>query len=609
MARQHRDKYLLCTQLPSSAFATKQSTAPQVPGSNYLCNSKKLSCDTFIVYRAQEGYQNLSSISSLFDTDESLLRHYNPMAKNDSLTLQLGREIIVPVTCSCLKGFSQALYLYNVSQPDSLHTIACELFEGLVKAKSLIVHNPDFEENSPYNDLIQVPVRCACPETSETEKGIKFLVTYPLREQDHTGRIARKFEVPERMIWDANRLDPYTTIIPQTTILIPTMGVPVLNLDVSTLPGTPPPRSRPAIEIMPVTNSKNRNFSVYLGGVVVAGIVVMAITCGVLIITRKRRQRRNFKPLFIINSPLENFPPDFIDGMYKLKHSLISFSLEEMRIATENFRQACEIGTAVYRGKICGSYMAIEQMNSKEEAHHVIGILTKVNHLNIVKLEGCCYENTPYLVFEFAENGSLRDCLSNSKLSRQFTWTKRLQIAFDVAEGLHYIHHCTKPIYVHRNINSKLVLITKDWRAKISGFKSAKPLICNEEKVETNWNEAGIVGTNGYLAPEYLTYGQASTKVDVYAFGVVLLELLSAKEAIAEGIFVKNSLGFLADCGLEDSSECLEKFKGFMDPVLEGDYPFGDAVCLAVLAKGCVVEDPLHRPTMNDVLKALSSIL
>ena len=162
--------------------------------------------------------------------------------------------------------------------------------------------------------------------------------------------------------------------------------------------------------------------------------------------------------------------------------------------------------------------MAIEQMNTKEAARHVIYILTKISHLNIVKLKGCCYGTNPYLVFEFAEYGSLRDCLSNATVARQLTWAKRTQIAFDLAVGLHYIHYCTKPSFIHQNIHSRNVLITTDWRAKITGFRLAKPVISSEEIGEISWNESIIVGRRGYLAPEYLTYGLASLKVDVFAF-------------------------------------------------------------------------------------------
>ncbi|KAF6155018.1 hypothetical protein GIB67_035765 [Kingdonia uniflora] len=149
-----------------------------------------------------------------------------------------------------------------------------------------------------------------------------------------------------------------------------------------------------------------------------------------------------------------------------------------------------------------------------------------------------------------------------------------------------------------------------DWRAKISGFKLVKPFTCTEEEVEKNsWHESVIVGRNGYLAPEYLYHGLGSPKVDIHAFGVVLFELMSAKEEVMEGCMLKECVGFLADGGIEGSSGCLEKLKGLMDPSLDRDYPLGDALCLALLAKGCVKEDPQHRLNMNDVLKALSRIV
>ncbi|KAE8736287.1 Cytochrome P450 [Hibiscus syriacus] len=213
-------------------------------------------------------------------------------------------------------------------------------------------------------------------------------------------------------------------------------------------------------------------------------------------------------------------------------------------------------------------------MNTDETARRVVYILTKINHLNIVKIEGCCYGADPYLVFEFAEYGSLRDCLSNACVARQLTWEKRTTIAFDIAVALHCIHYCTKPCYIHGNINRKNVLITKDWRAKITGFTSAKPLIRREED------------------------GEMSFDVDVFGFGVVLIELLSGKQ----GAVLKEFVNIFADNGIEEGSRYLEKLEQFMDP----NYPLADALCLAFLAKACVESDPHRRPTMDNVIKALS---
>ncbi|KAK3006067.1 hypothetical protein RJ639_016299 [Escallonia herrerae] len=591
---------------------TNCTSGPQLPGSNYLCNSER-SCETFIVYRVQESNRTLSYVASLFSTNLTQLQSQNKIMGSDSNDLPTGREIIVPIECSCPDRYSQAVFEYNTSYlQNSLSTIACQVFEGLVKAQTLSEKNPDKGANMSGNSLIQVPIRCACPSTTEKAKGITHLVTYPILEHDQVALIALKFGVPEQMILDANELDPFfNTIFPQTTLLIPTKAAPILNLSVNSPPPNPGPREViPVREIVSGTKSSTRNFLIITVGIIFAMVSLLVIACGTFVVIRRKYHRGSFRPLSSKRFLMSPFTPDFLDGMSKLKHSLICFSLEELRIATEDFSSSSVIGKAVYRGRIGGSVFAIEQMDSVEAGHHVVDILTRINHLNVVKLEGCCYETScPYLVFEFAEKGSLRDCLSNAKISKQFSWKKRMQIAFDLAVGLHYIHYCTKPTYVHRNINSRNVLITIDWRAKISGFRLARPVICIEEKEDENWNESVVVGKKEYLAPEYLNYGQASTKVDVYAFGVVLLELLSAKEVITEENLLKDSVRFLADGAFEESSGCLEKLKGFMDPVLEGDYPLGDAMCLALLARGCVEEELLHRPNMNDVLKTLSRIL
>ncbi|KAL5817321.1 hypothetical protein ACOSQ3_025699 [Xanthoceras sorbifolium] len=498
------------------------------------------------------------------------------MTEADSSNITTGQEIIIPITCSCLDRFSQAIVMYNFSSSDSFAAVACGVFEGLVKALSLVEENPGFEGDDPDALMIKVPIRCACPNENDRSNGVKFLVTYPVIENDTNDLIARKFGVPEKKIWEANRLESLPTIFPQTTLLIPMNDTPVVNRDIE-------PRSED-----PTLSPRGR-----------------------------KNHLRRFQPLSA-RSPLSanlspslspNLSPAFLDGMSKLKHSLINFSLEELRIATEDFNETSAISTAMYRGRIGGSYVAIKKINSEDAARRIIDILTKFNHLNVVRLKGCCYQRRPYLVFEFAENGSLRDCLSNTTMSRQFTWEKRMQIAFDLAVAIHYIHYCTKPAYVHQNINSRNVLIAMDWRAKISGFGLAKPVICKEENKRMNWNESVVVGSKGYLVPEYLTDGLASLKVDVFAYGIVLLELLSGREVTMEGKLLKDFVNFLVDCGLEGSSGCLDKLNKFWDPALEGDCPLGDAICLTLLAKACTEEDHFHRPTMNDVIKAISRMV
>ncbi|CAI9753976.1 unnamed protein product [Fraxinus pennsylvanica] len=570
---------------------SKCTSEIQYPGSNYLCNAHKSSCQSFIVYRAQKHYQTLSSISSLFNTNTSHLISYNNMSQTDPNNIQHGQEIFVPVNCSCPDRFSEAFFLYNASIGVSLSAIACEVFEGLVKAQSLIEENREFQGGMQNFSLIRVPVKCACVDTSDARNGTNFLVTYPIIGNDTLDIIANKFGVPQEMISGANGLGNFDAIFPLTTLLIPTKDVPILNYDVMSSPPDPNPSSRPRPEV-PLNNNissaKLKNLKAILGVVIFGTVLLIFIVSGILIFAQQKFDRCRFNASSSQTSKFSDLSPDFLNYMSKFKLTLTCYKMEELRDATKDFDESLAIGSAVYKGRTGDIDVAIEQINSAEEANHVISILTKINHINVVKLEGCCFESSQYLVYEFVNNGSLRDCLSNLTMAKLLTWDKRIQIAFDIAVGLHYMHYCTRPNYVHHNINSKSILITENWRAKISGFRRTRSRSCIEETRGTR---------------------KIDTTIDVYAFGLILLEVLSGKQITANGRSFKDFLEILGCKELQESSKSLEKLKTFMDPVMEKDYSLEGAVFLACLAKACLQEDPFERPSMNDVLKALSIIL
>ncbi|KAM7275465.1 hypothetical protein ACFE04_017331 [Oxalis oulophora] len=586
----------LCQQVYDKGNCTTWS---QELGASYICNSNNDTCETFIVYRAQVNYNSLYSISSLFNLSVKHLLYFNTINESDSNSLASGREVIIPITCSCLDGFSNAVFRYNSSNDsNSFAELSCGIYEGLAKTQSLA------EVTSGLESIINVPVRCACPNDNQKINGVKFLSTYPIMSKDNTQIMAQKFGISAEMIWNANKLQPFDTIFPLTTLLIPTMSIPTVKFEFGGSPNIP----REAIPVRITTSSVKLDLYVILGVSVLAIASLISGFC-ICVNIRRKYHPRSFRHLSAISSKGSfGFSPDFLEGVSKLKRSLKIFSQEELEMATENFNQALVIGTAVYLGSIDTSFVAIERMHSDEAARHIINILTRINHLNVVKLKGCSYESAmSYIVYEFAEKGSLRDCLSNSKL---LTWKRRMQIAGDVAEALHYIHYSTKPAYVHLNINSRNVLVMGDWRGKITGFRLAKSIICNEKIDNMNWKEPVIVGRKEYFAPEYIAHRQASTKTDVYAFGVVLIEILSGKDVLENAKLLKDSVNCLVDMLIEDSRECLDKkMKEFMDPMLEGKYMLSEAVSMTILAKACIEKDPSKRPTMNDVLKTLSRIV
>lgn len=276
------------------------------------------------------------------------------MAEDDSnWSLPLGQDIIIPITCHCLGGFSKFIFMYNMSKQDSFASVACKVFAGLVKVQSLIEENADFDGHDvPVGSLINVPIRCACPGSPQTRNGVKYLVTHPILEKDIIEGIASKFGLPEKDIRDANNLRQYEAIFPLTTLLVPAKDVPEVRWRNGSLPGSSPaPRAViPLEKVVPGTKSTKLNLHVFLGVGVSAAVVMMMVACGFLICIRCHPRR--FQPLTPRSSVSSNVSPDFLDGMSKLKQSLINFSLEELRTATEDFNEASKIGVEVYRGRI-----------------------------------------------------------------------------------------------------------------------------------------------------------------------------------------------------------------------------------------------------------------
>ncbi|CAI9283151.1 unnamed protein product [Lactuca saligna] len=129
------------------------------------------------------------------------------------------------------------------------------------------------------------------------------------------------------------------------------------------------------------------------------------------------------------------------------------------------------------------------------------------------------------------ENGSLNKWLQDLNCQESQTWNNRIRIGLDVDKGLQYLHNFANPAYVHKDINSSNILLTKDLRAKISKFGLAKS---TEKGENVNSSIKCRFESKGYLAPEYLEAGFVTTKTDVYAFGVVLLELITGKKVVYE---------------------------------------------------------------------------
>jgi hypothetical protein len=205
---------------------------------------------------------------------------------------------------------------------------------------------------------------------------------------------------------------------------------------------------------------------------------------------------------------------------------LTVYEYDELETAIAGFVAEQRIGgLSVYYAVINDDEAVVKRVAGGVGAE--VAVLGRVNHSCLVRLCGLCVHrgNTHHLVFEFAGNGALSDWLHSGR--RVLGWKNRVLVAFDMADRLNYLHNYTNPPYVHKNLKSSNVPLDTRLRAKVFNFGLARAVATGGGAQMTH----NVVGTEGYLALEYLEDGLIGLHLDVFAFGLVVLELLSGKEA------------------------------------------------------------------------------
>ncbi|KAK1439656.1 hypothetical protein QVD17_05476 [Tagetes erecta] len=283
------------------------------------------------------------------------------------------------------------------------------------------------------------------------------------------------------------------------------------------------------------------------------------------------------------------------------------FSLRQIKTATHNFDPANKIGEGgfgpVYKGVLPdGSEIAVKQLSARSKQGNrefvtEIGMISALQHPNLVKLYGCCIEGKELLlIYEYLINNSLARALfgrDDQKLN--LDWATRKKICMGIARGLAYLHEESRLKIVHRDIKATNVLLDKDLNAKISDFGLAK---LDEE--ENTHISTRIAGTIGYMAPEYAMRGYLTDKADVYSFGVVALEIVSGKSNT--NYRPREEFVYLLDWAyvLQEQGNLLE----LVDPSL-GKYSKEEAMRMLNLALLCTNPSPTLRPPMSSVVKML----
>lgn len=285
--------------------------------------------------------------------------------------------------------------------------------------------------------------------------------------------------------------------------------------------------------------------------------------------------------------------------------TLIEYSI--LQSATNNFSSDNIIGQGgfgcVYKGRFDDdAFSAVKRLDegckqAEHEFQNEVDLMSRIRHPNLVSLLGfCTHGKTRLLVYELMQNGSLEDHLHGPSRGSALTWYLRMKIALDSARGLEHLHEQCHPSVIHRDFKSSNILLDASFNAKLSDFGLAITAArCSGNSVE-------LLGTLGYVAPEYLLEGKLTEKSDVYAFGIVLLELITGRKPIDKSQPTEcQSLVSWAMPQIRNRA----KLPSIVDPMMKDTVNLKHLYQVAAIATLCVQPEPSYRPLIADVVHSL----
>ncbi|XP_019161662.1 PREDICTED: protein LYK2 [Ipomoea nil] len=620
-----------------------ESTSPSASGYHCDQNRSQTHCTTFALLFTNSYYSSLSNLSFYLGINRFQVSEANALSA-DTEFLPLNYPLFIPIHCKCVGGFYGAELRKPSIKGETFYGIAKSL-EGLTTCKAIREKNPNSKEPLKDNLPLLVPLRCACPTaTFQT----KILLSYPLIRADTLQSLALKFNTTVKSIITANNRSEVgevgglssssTLLIPiDTSKLVlgslakphqPKLGYPATRIDKGSNKNPHKRKSR----------SRMAMIGVYIGVSVVAFAAAIAILAAFLFFHWKRKkvsscckdgngdlelQQLNLSVRTASEKKVSFERDDDHHHLHQAhtprKVSICTYTIEELDRATESFNPSNLIEGSVFHGRLNGKNLAIKQTQTQNISRidFELFIDNIHHHPNIIRLLGTCLTQNPdsFLVFEYAKNGSLKDWLHGGlAMKNQFiascycflSWDQRLRICLGVASALQFMHQIMNPPYVHRNIKSRNIFIDEEFNAKVGNFGMAKWAAGNvsvsEDEIGNpqSWNK-------GYLAPEK---DIASPSADIFAFGVVLLEVLSGQTPITR----ENGKGE-AKVRLCDKikailgSENADELREWIDSGLGENYPFEAAVTVANLARSCVEDEPSSRPHAGEIVDKLSRLV
>ncbi|XP_038694015.1 lysM domain receptor-like kinase 3 isoform X2 [Tripterygium wilfordii] len=608
------------------------------------CTDTTRLCTSYLAFRPQEN-QTLAVIQSMFDVLPG------------DITVEGNNHgyVFIKKNCSCLsttKNYATNTTFTVKSNEGNVHDMVLGAYYGLA-----IV--PNTARKAKVGAVVSLRLFCGC------SSGLwNYLMSYVMMEGDTLGSLASRFGVSMDIIEKVNGIYNPDNVTVGDLYYIPLNSVPGEPYPVEI--GSPPaPGPAPPPSVDSFSDYVNHKAHVPYGWILgSSGFALAFIVLSVALCIFLRRsccftevERKHAKDLdgksshkfHILPKPsfccasgrymcckagdVKQTNGDSSNHQITIPKALgadvfdmekpVVFTYDEITFATDEFSDSRLLGHgtygSVYFGLLRDQEVAIKRMTATKTKEFMseMKVMCKVHHTNLVELIGyAASDDELFLICEYAQKGSLKSHLHDpqNKGHTSLSWIMRIQIALDAARGLEYIHEHTRTHYVHRDIKTSNILLDGAFRAKISDFGLAKLVgkTCDGEASTTK-----VVGTYGYLAPEYLSNGLATTKSDVYAFGVVLFEIISGREAIirTEGMTMKNperrSLASIMLAALRSTpdSMSISSMKDYIDPNMMDLYPHDCLYKMSMLAKQCVDDDPILRPDMKQVVISLSQIL